>query len=275
MWKLVSRFIQFKRAVLRLVVLLAVLPTVALAEQTLAISPEQNESKPDLVFLKQNSQPKYFDENDRGLCGEIYQHLSQRLTQLGLRVEIAAPTFPIKRILKMLESGQAHVFCGAGRNAKREAIFDYSEVAIYSVANVVAARENETYVPSGFPDLIESQAIVGALFGTSSAAWLQSHEGVRVNDRFHTLEEALNKLAVMGSNEMQFFYYHDLGLNYLTKKMGLPLKVMPTKFRTTPQWVLYSRTIPLAERLTLDNVLKEMESDGTLATIQAKYLIVD
>ena len=232
-----------------------------------ALSEEQDK----LIFLKQNSKPKYFDSNHEGLCGEIYAALGSQLSSKQLVVEIDPENYPIKRILKLLELGKAQVFCGAGRNEKREKLFWYSSLPVYSVANVVAAREFDDEVPFGFNDIAESGAIVGALFGTSSAAWLKTHEGVRVNDKFHSLEQALAALA--RGEDLRYFYYHDLGLNYLTRTMALPLKVLPTKFRTTPQWLLYSRETSEELVAELDQALAALHESGRLKAIQQRYLL--
>lgn len=222
-----------------------------------------------LVLLKQNSKPKYFVDSS-GLCGEIYQRLAARLEDRGIDSTVDADLYPIKRILRKLELGQAHVFCGAGRNAKREAVYVYSSLPVYEVANVIAAHEDEAFVPQGFPELIAEGSLTGALFGTSSSTWLMSHEGVRVNDNFHSVEEGLEALA---NKRIQFFYYHDLGLNYLTENLNLPLKVVPTRFRSTPQWLLYSPHTPEKIIQVLDEVVAELTDTGELQQIQKRYLI--
>lgn len=226
-----------------------------------------------IVFLKQNSKPKYFASNHTGLCGELYTALIAHLENMGFTSYIDPENYPIKRILKMLEHGSANVFCGAGRNAQREARFIYSKIPVYTVANVVAARANDDFVPASMNDLVKKQAIVGALYGTSSSAWLKGHEGVRVNDKFHDLDTALEALA--NHAELRFFYYHDLGLNYLTEASGLPLKVLPTRFRSTEQWLIYSPETNEASQQALNDSLKAIRDTGELSAIQKKYLLAD
>ena len=239
-----------------------------LATLVVAVGTKAANAEP-LVLLKQNSKPKYFVDNS-GLCGEIYQRLVTKLGERGVDATVDSDLYPIKRILRKLELGQAHVFCGAGRNAKREAVYVYSALPVYEVANVIAAHDEEAFAPDGFPALISEGSLVGALFGTSSSTWLMSHEGVRVNDNFHSVEEGLEALA---SKRIQFFYYHDLGLNYLTENLNLPLKVVPTRFRSTPQWLLYSPHTPTKLIQEMDDAIAELTASGELQQIQKRYLI--
>ncbi|WP_286238968.1 substrate-binding periplasmic protein [Neptuniibacter halophilus] len=221
--------------------------------------------------LVQNSQPKYFLENANlgGLCGEIYQRLKSRLAQRQVELKIDTQYLPIKRILREVEMGPAGIYCGAGRNAEREKRFIYSAIPVYSVSNVVLAHQDEAYLPSSIAQLAKDGISVGALFGTSSAAYLKSHQGTEVFDKIYSLDEALRLVA---KRKIRLFYYHDLGLNYLVKHSDYSLKVLPTRFRTTPQWVVYSPAMSPELRQILDQELQAMLNSGELAAINRNYL---
>ncbi|WP_020408908.1 substrate-binding periplasmic protein [Hahella ganghwensis] len=225
-----------------------------------------------LKFVMQDSAPKYLikDGRVRGLCGDVYMALKSRLNAKGINVVITKELLPIKRILMMVESGISDAYCGAGRNPKREERFIYSTLPVYSVSNVVAAHEKELFIPQSFNDLSESKALVGALLGTSSATFLKQQRGVVVDDQFHTLDNALEVLAK--NQFVRFFYYHDLGLNYLVPNSGLPLKVLPTKFRSTPQWVIYSKQTRKDWRTILDEEISLMVNSGEMSAITQPYL---
>lgn len=227
-------------------------------------------SEKELVFVKQNSKPKYFDDNQEGLCGEIYIKLQSRLKASDTAIKIDPVTYPIKRVLSMLDRHEADVFCGAGRNKKREKLYLYSKLPVYSVGNVVSAKRQSSIEINDISDIAEQNLLVGALFGTTSATFLKSHEGVRVNDKFHTVEEGLETLAE--NEHLHLFYYHDLGLNYLTRTLGLPIKVLPVRFRETPQWLLYSKETPPELVESVDLALKAITESGELKAIQRKYL---
>ncbi|WP_259779870.1 substrate-binding periplasmic protein [Aestuariispira ectoiniformans] len=226
---------------------------------------------PQLRFVVQDSQPKYFlntDEN-AGLCGDIYIALREQLGAQGISVIIDNEYTPIKRILALVEYGKADAFCGAGRNAQRESRFIYSTDAIYSVSNVVAAHSSELVTPASLDDLASMQSPVGAFYGTSSARFLKARSGITVDDKFTSLDEALKTLA--GQRRIRYFYYHDLGLYYLVKTSGLPLRVLGTKFRTTPQWMIYSKKMPVELRQRLDAEVSHMVKSGMIDRIWARY----
>ncbi|OZG70685.1 hypothetical protein BTA51_25320 [Hahella sp. CCB-MM4] len=225
-----------------------------------------------LKFVMQDSAPKYLVQNNRisGLCGDIYMALKSRLEEKGIKVVIFKEKLPINRILMMLETGASDAYCGAGRNPRREQLFVYSALPVYSVSNVVAAHKNESFNPGNFEELAASKALVGALLGTSSAAYLKQQKDVIVDDHFHSLDNALEVLAK--NQYVRFFYYHDLGLNYLVPRSGLPLRVVPTKFRSTPQWFIYSKLTPEHLRVVLDDEITQMTDSGALSQVTQPYL---
>lgn len=226
---------------------------------------------PSLRAAIQNSQPKYIVTSDgmEGMCSDIYKRLRERLTQRDIELQIDAAFTPIKRILSRLEHGNVDLFCGAGRNKKREQRFIYSTAPIYLVANVVAAHKDDPYTPASIQQMSDDGVTVGALFGTSSAAYLKNHSGIKVFDRFHDLDEPLRWI---GAKKLRLFYYHDLGLNYLVKHSPHPLRVVKTKFRTTPQWIIFSKKTPAHLVNIMDKEISEMVATGEMKQITKKYI---
>jgi ABC-type amino acid transport substrate-binding protein len=235
-----------------------------------ASSAASKEAHPPINMLMQDSQPKYFLPNDlrKGLCVEIYRELKKRLEQQSVPVSISPKYLPIKRILKSVEINPNDIFCGAGRNAKREKRFIFSKTAVYHVSNMVAAHKDTEFKIDSFESIRLQHLTVGALYGTSSAAFVKSHEGVIVNDSFLDLKTGLRTVA---NKRIELFYYHDLGLNFLIKDWKLPLKVVQHKFRTVPQWVIYSKSIDPARLEVLERSLKDMESEGVIENIWKGY----
>lgn len=230
-------------------------------------------------MLMQDSQPKYFlptenhsqdttETQPKGLCVEIYQALAKHLAERQIKTNLAFKFLPIKRILKRVEEKPDAIFCGAGRNAKREKRFIYSETVVYHVSNVVAAHQDSKVEITSFTDIKNQQLTVGAMYGTSSADFVKKQTGVPVNDSFLTLKTGLHAVA---HKRIPLFYYHDLGLNYLIKDWKLPLKVVPHKFRTVPQWVIYSKRIDPGLLKHIEQSLKAMESEGTIKDIWTRY----
>lgn len=223
-----------------------------------------------LTFVKQNSKPKYFEASSEGLCGEIYSALASGLAQKSVKVKVLPTVFPIKRILTMLEDGRANVFCGAGRNAERELRYIYSSLPVYAVSNVVSARIDTEYDIQSIKDISSKSLIVAALYGSSSAKWLKGHGGLRISDKFHSPDEAM--VALRNNDKIDLFYYHDLGLNYMTRTTFRSLKVLPVKFRTVPQWLIYSKHTAKNALQLLETELSVITRSGDLKRIQEKYL---
>lgn len=229
-------------------------------------------------MLMQDSQPKYFLPEEPasdaspsrpiGLCVEIYQALKRRLEEQQITATISSKFLPIKRILKRVEQNPSELFCGAGRNAKREARFIYSKTVVYNVSNVVAAHRSFDKTVNGFEDIQNQQLTVGALYGTSSAGFVKKQVGVPVNDSFLNLETGLQAVA---NQRIPLFYYHDLGLNFLIKDWQLPLKVLPHKFRTVPQWIIYSKSIDPGLLRHIESALEAMEREGEIKQIWRNY----
>ena len=224
----------------------------------------------ELIFLKQNSSPKYFsnDESKEGICELIYKEVASRLKKQTVNVSIDPILYPIKRILAMIKSGEGQVFCGAGRNKKREALYFYSKNPVYQPSNVLVMHQDDSYIAKDYADLQSKEAIIGAFYGASSTTFLKTFEGLRVADHFDEVKDGLSAVA---NKIIPYFYYHDLGLTYLVNQSNLPIKLMPTKFRTYQHWLLYSKTLSEKQIIQLDTVLDSMVDDGSLRTLQAKF----
>ena len=225
----------------------------------------------EIIFLRQNSEPKYFEDPQtrKGLCDEIYMGLKSRLAKKALRVKIDHDRLPIKRILSRLELGTGHVFCGSGRNKKREEKFIFSKKAVYSVSNKVAAHKSENFDPRNLQELARSEKVVGVLFGTSSATFLKSVDGVAVYNKIYEIDQGLRLLNQ--NKVIRFFYYHDLGLNYYVKKKFPDLRVMSHKFRTVPQWLAISRSLKKADVMSINEALDDLYKSGEIDRIWAKF----
>ncbi len=225
-------------------------------------------------FLRQNSEPKYFphDSQRLGLCDQVYARMKQHLEQAGLSVVIDPELYPIKRILAMMSSGKGHVFCGAGRNAERERKYGYSTKPVYDVSNVVIAHRDEDFVPKSLEQLAGEEIVVGAYFGTSSAAFLKKQAGVRVLDNIKTLDQGMQFVA---NGRISYFYYHDLGLAYLVNESDLPIKLLPTRFRTVPQWLLYSPHLDAPDKKRIDDTLTTLYESAELEQINSAFLVMN
>jgi len=227
----------------------------------------------DILFLAQDSQPKYLfgDSQSFGLCGDIYAELKTILAKQKISSEESEFSLPVKRIFKMVEHGPNYVFCGANRNAKREKKFTYTAQPIYNVSYVIAHHQNDESKLNSWSDLRKNKGAVGALYGTHSSNVLRSKLGSQVNDTFTSIIEGL-ELITKAPDRLSFFYYHDLGLNYLIKKYQLPLKITEKKFVTTQQWLIYSKGLDPVVAKAIEQGIDELRRNGQLEKIVKQYI---
>ncbi len=223
-----------------------------------------------LIMQNQDSQPKYFlqKRKSRGICGDIYIELQNRMANKGISIFIPGTYTPIKRIMQKLTAGDAHVFCGAGRNDDRDKKYHFSSVPLYSVSHVLMAHIDEKTKPQSFKQLVATNTPIGVYSGTSTEHFLKEKELLLSMEGYYELDRAL--LAV-SNKELRYFYYHDLALNYYMKASSLPLQVLPTKFNTYSHWMMYSKSTPLNVRILLDEQIKDMVDSGKIEEILAKY----
>ncbi len=228
-----------------------------------------------LHFSVQNSEPKYIVNEDTvtGLCGDIYSALIEQLAESNIKIVVSGESAPIKRILKNLKSGSSDVFCGAQRNELREQDYYYSIRPVYDISNVVVMHKDDIFEPKSFDDIRKAKIEVSSYYGTASADFLKLQSGILVDDSYNELMPALR--AVATKKHVRMFFYHDLSLLYLVKKSKLPLRVVPTKFKTTQHWMMYSRTTDPDLIEQIDTGLLNLEVSGRLAAIRSKYIHVD
>lgn len=227
----------------------------------------------DVVFLSQNSQPKYLMNHPtaKGLCGDLYTLLAARLKQKGISSEIQDHYSPINRIFMLVKGSPGYAFCGATKTAKREKKYRYSHLSLYQVSNVLVARADDHYDPKSYEDLVAQGDAVGALYGTSSTNVLRQNIGPLVNDSFTDLESPL-KLIGTPPYRLRYFFYHDLGLNYSVKESPYSLRVIGTKFRTFRQWLIYNPETPANIAEAIESALKDIKVSGELDEVVGRYI---
>ncbi len=225
----------------------------------------------EVVLLKQNSEPKDL-ANGQGLCDQLYTAISEQLQKGGGYQPRVDPAFyPVKRIIKMLEEGQDALFCGAEVTTERDRVFRYAAVPAYTIANVIATGRLTLDLPLTF-DLIKARKIVvGALYGTSSAAWLKAQIGSElVFDQIYSVEQGVELLA--HHQQQRYFFYHDLALNYFAAQHPGEVTVLPVVYRTLPQWLLISPHADDKLVQRVDAIMAELAASGRLAQIQEQFL---
>ncbi|MEH6403798.1 MAG: transporter substrate-binding domain-containing protein [Sneathiella sp.] len=224
----------------------------------------------DIVAFTQNSAPKYLDGlgKDYGVCGDIYVLLKKRLLNKNIDFAVSGHLLPIRRILKTLEASSSGIFCGASRDLNSEKLYTYSAKPIYSVLNVLVTSTANKYDPISLEDLTLSNASVGTHFGTSSAEYLKAMGVSRINGKFKSVKLGLKSVA---ANEIDYFFYHDLGLDYFLSQNTLSLRKVPTIFRSDSHWMIYSKDMSEELQRTVDAELTNLINEGLVNKIRKKY----
>lgn len=220
--------------------------------------------------LVQNSSPKYVQGTSgvEGICGEFYLQLGKELEAQGIEVVIDDHYTPIKRILKTLRTTSNSIYCGASRDPEREKIYQYSSLPLYMVSNILVTHQKNRKNPDTVQELIRSKARIGTYFGTGSAKFLKSTGVQRVNERYATLEKGLQSVA---SGEIDYFFYHDLGLLYFLSQTSLELRAVPTAFRSYAHWMIMSPDMPEEIFRKLDATVSKLIKNGTMTQIRKGY----
>lgn len=225
----------------------------------------------EVVLLKQNSEPKYL-ANGQGLCDQLYAAISERLqADGGYQPRIDPAFYPVKRIMKMLEEGQGTLFCGAEATAERDKTFRYAAVPAYTITNVIATGSQQPERPLTLADIKAGKIVIAALYGTSSAAWLKAQLGSElVFDQIYSVEQGVELVA--NHSQPGYFFYHDLALNHFAAQHPGEVKILPTVYRTLPQWLLLSPHADDKLVQRLDAIMAELAASGRLAQIQDQFL---
>ncbi|GAA0784218.1 substrate-binding periplasmic protein [Roseibium denhamense] len=220
----------------------------------------------------QDTQPKYILQNGdaHGICPDIYRELERRLKG-QVAFDFPAAFTPRRRMLANLEQGNSDIDCGAAANAERERKFIFSRIPIYEVAHLIALSSSEQDPPESFEDLADFRPLVGVVLGANITRFLE--QKVPGTQDFYKVTSPNEGIRLVSIGRLEAFYYHSLGLGYLlsTKWQGGNVKLAKTRFHTYHHWLMYGRHLSPETIALLDQALSEMQADGTLMTISARY----
>lgn len=225
----------------------------------------------EVVFLKQNSEPKYL-ANGAGLCDQIYVELGKQLASDGRFTSRVDPSgYPVKRLMMMLEAGQGTLFCGATQTPERDKNFTFSKLPAYTTANMAISAIDEPVTDLSVATIKQKKIVMGALFGTSTTAWLQSQIGPElVFDQIYSVDDGVE--LVTHSKEPRYFFYHDLALNYAVARHPGKVKLLPTVYRLLPQWLIFSPQASPELIALINQIMADLDASGRLGQIQGQFL---
>jgi polar amino acid transport system substrate-binding protein len=220
--------------------------------------------------LVQNSAPKYImgEKAYHGICGDIYSTLAERLKSKNISLSVENYSVPIKRILGRLQSEANSIFCGAPKNTADQNRFKFSNKALYRVSNVVVTVKSNKARPKSVEELKQANARIGTFFGSGSASFLKTSGVKRLNARFRDAHSGLDAVA---KGEIDYFFYNDLSLLYLTSSGHRNLQVLPTRFRSYGHWMLYSPKVTETVKELIDTELQNMSREGDIEKIRHRY----
>ncbi|MCG8490178.1 MAG: transporter substrate-binding domain-containing protein, partial [Sneathiellales bacterium] len=160
------------------------------------------------------------------------------------------------------------IYCGASRDPEREKIYQYSSQPLYMVSNILVTHRENTENPETVQELINAKVRIGTYFGTGSAKFLKSTGVLRVNERYTSLEKGMQSVA---SREIDYFFYHDLGLLYFLSRSSFELRAVPTAFRSYAHWMIMSPDMPEEISQKLDDAVSKLVKEGVVAQIRKGY----
>jgi len=251
----------------QLLVTFTLIVTLSLSQQTLATIIYLH------TYFQNNAAPRYLQVNDKatGIGIEILAQLNIRLKPHN--ISIINPNneqVPIKRILHSLQkTKEIDLFIGGAKTKSRIASGVQFSIPLYPLSGTFAKRIQHPFIYTDETSLINMT--VGVLRGSRSVQTMSNIEGVKLEST-NTMLQSLQKLA---SGRIDLVYYHDMGLAWQIKNSPLKEQLMlidkHPNIESAPHYILFSnRTSPPFIDL-INNMIRAIQSDGSLEGILKKY----
>ncbi|MDX1736769.1 MAG: transporter substrate-binding domain-containing protein [Alphaproteobacteria bacterium] len=224
-----------------------------------------------IVFAYTDSAPRYIVNQTQlgGICGDIYRELGQVLSANKIDIKLVHLSLEQNVVFENLLSGRSHVYCGVERDKYAEAAFIYSTRPVYQTSDVLVVPSDVNINPKSVDELRNSSVVIGVFQNSTSRNYLRMQYGLQLNDSYRDLSVALKQVAEKrGAN---VFFHEDIELYHHLHQQPLPLRVLPAKFHTRDQWLIYSRKMPSGYIQKMEEALLHMELEGKLAEIQCSY----
>lgn len=223
-----------------------------------------------LITDYQNSAPKYYMKDGKavGLCVDIIKELNSRLKAKDITIiPKQKGVVPLKRILLTLEKGKIDIFVGTSRSKRRETIYNFADHPLYELREVFVKRKSDPFEYTDKKSLIGKKVV--SLLGSNTAKHIFSVEGVKPH-KVSTIEQVLKILILERAN---LAYYHNIGIEYYIKTMGVRSKVAIVKkpFYKKYHYIGFSKKVSSQTIAEINNVLISMSQNGVIVEIQKKY----
>lgn len=224
---------------------------------------------PEYVMVNEEWAPYRIGTNERpeewtGIDVDLVREIEKRLS-----VKIAIKSAPWSRCLEMIKLGQADIMTGVAWTAERAAEMAYVPTSYSSVRPAFYAIKGKGSAIRSYADLAGKK--IGQ--STNSAYFEPYNTDASLNKISVRDEETILRMLAAGRIDLAVGTEPNLGWD--AARFGLRDLVEPTAWQPEQVTPLYL-VIPERQKLAgldkrLDVCLREMMSDGTMATILAKY----
>jgi len=177
---------------------------------------------------------------------------------------------PLARIENLLGSSELDAACGLQKNKDREAKFNFPATALFPVNWMLAVRANDDVKVASWDDVkkLGAEGTILVNFGSGAVKRLESVGGLKLDSGGKTNPDNLTKLA---EGRGRFFYYRTPGFVAELKSYPGKFKILPTVMDTANFYMMFGKHVPAATVEKFDKALAQMEKQGALVKIEAKW----
>jgi polar amino acid transport system substrate-binding protein len=242
---------------------------------TLALTANATAGKLIRVAIQEDSAPKYLTGTQslhgrvEGICPDIMRALEKQLP--GTRFEFEARPQPLRRIELRMEEGELDANCLVANNDRREK-FVVAPNMLFSFNYFLIARANDPVEVRSWDDVrrLGPNGKLLILSGTGITESLRSVGGLRFEESGKSASVNLRKL-VMGRG--RFFYYriHDWDTQLRAAMVAGQVRILPARMDSVHFHLMFGRHVDPELPAQVAHALQELESNGTLAQIRARW----
>lgn len=231
-------------------------------------------SSQELKTAAQESAPKFIKNTDGSVTG-LSVDVMRAISAIDPTVKFKGyqVVIPLKRIERMLESGELDVFFGFVKNNERQEKYIYIDPPIYTVADVLVARIDDS-IDIGSLDEIKAMGKDGTVLMSSGIAQVAQFVamGIPVDDGGKTLGANLRKLAL---NRGRFVFQSEIEVVSAIREEKLEdkVRILPTRFNQGGRYVAFSRKVPVEVVAKIKSALEKLDQNGELRKIESSYYL--
>lgn len=223
------------------------------------------------TVAQDNSTVKYNlqDTAFPGFCREIITLVENEIPELkftGLDRAV-----PIQRIEQFLQRNEIDIFFCLLKTKEREAKFNYIDIPLYSVSNVLLVKTSDPLAQKKVIKLSDLKN-EGVILVNKGSALVESLKlaGVKYSDGG---KGDLQIIELLEANRGRFFYGQDATLRFMLKTHAKKdhFKVIPIAEEANAQYVVYSKKLDPKVVVQIKSVIQKLSENGTFTKMYQKY----